>query len=159
MVIKNKLRSLGCCRCFCCWSTAPQTPAVHSARTSVSYTGRNAMRVNRVSHQSLRLGPAVAADREGGLSTALIDISSRGKLPPCVAKSCTRPAETQRDGGGDKARQWHCLQPRPASCSLFFLPREALIPGVNEFLSFSGRTRNTDTHFEFHFSRVTWICV
>lgn len=99
------------------------------------------MRIIRVSHQSLRLSPAVATDREGGLSTALIDISSPGKLPLCVAKLCTRHAETQRDGEGDvggekggvsgEARQRHCLQPRPASRCLFFLLREALIPGVH----------------------------
>lgn len=68
--------------------------------------GQNAMRVNGVSGQWLRLGPAVAADLDGSLSAALIDISSRGKLPPCVAELCTRPADTQ---------------PCPASFLRFFL--------------------------------------
>lgn len=50
--------------------------------------------INRsVSAQLLQLTGKAAFQR------ALIDISSRGKLPPSVAKSCTRPAETQRDGG------------------------------------------------------------
>lgn len=94
------------------------------------------MRVNRVSHQSLRLGPAVAADRKGGLSTALIDISSPGKLPLRVARLCrdTKRFDIQErryeDSGGDVVRLRHCLQPHPADHFLFFLLEEAHIPAL-----------------------------
>lgn len=81
--------------------------------------------INRsVSAQLLQLTGKAAFQR------ALIDISSRGKLPPSVAKSCTRPAETQRDGG----RGWSKggeggggeLPPAPSSFLLFLVHQYVL---------------------------------
>lgn len=83
-------------------STARQKRAVHSSRASVSYTGRNAMSQSCISS----IAPSRPSCWKAAFQRALIDIGSRGKLPPSVAKSCTRPAETQRDGGRVGVRWW-----------------------------------------------------
>lgn len=68
-----------------------QKQACHSTLLHVSYRGQNAMRVNDVSNQSLYLTPAddlpLQMTGEAAFQQGQIDISSRRKLLPSIAKS------------------------------------------------------------------------
>lgn len=69
----------------------------HCTLADMSYKGQNAMRVNDVSNQLLHHdGSLLQMTGKAAFQQGLIDISSRGKLLPSIAKSWSDTLGTTR---------------------------------------------------------------